>query len=270
MRSSSSRPLPNLSRLNLRRLIESMVARGADRAEPRRGQLLLESLEARQLMAGDVELMFTDGESTATSEPAAQTSAGLTSQRAAEGELAPDLVQFAKDLKTAGAVFYGAAWCPFCTQQKELFADGKDNLPFEEVTNPDRTLNALGVEKGISTFPTWIFPDGTRMTGVLSLETLSQQSGVPIPQGDQPTFEPIGDKAVNKTVLIGSPLHIPIDAYDPNGGPLTVTVSVDNPDLLEATVLSGNRSIRIDMNGYGDMVFELFEQRRANRSGPSR
>ncbi len=70
-------------------------------------------------------------------------------------------------------------------------------------------------------------------------------------------FEPIG----NLTVQIGSPLHIPIDAYDPDGGPLTVTVSVANPNLLEAVVLSGNRSIRIDMNGYGDMVFELFEQR---------
>ena len=78
-----------------------------------------------------------------------------------------------------------------------------------------------------------------------------------------PRSRPIG----NLTVQIGSPLHIPIDAYDPNGGPLTVTVEVGNPNLLEAVVLNGNQSIRIDMNGYGDMVFELFEQRAPTAAG---
>ncbi len=148
--------------------------------------------------------------------------------------------------------------------QKELFEDGKDNLPFIEVTNPDRTLNSIGIAEGINQFPTWKFPDGSDpLVGVQTLETLSQRSGVPIPQSEQPTFETVG----NVTVQIGSPLHIPIDAYDPDGGPLTVTVTVDNPALLEATVLTGNRSIRIDMTTYGDMVFELFEQRAPVASG---
>lgn len=240
---------------------------------PRRGGLMLETLERRQLMAGDMDLLCTDpaagagGTGGVVSQSQGATSSltpsSLTTTTTPEGEAAPDLQQFAEDLAAAGVVFYGADWCPACTVQKELFSDGKDNLPFIEVTNPDRSLNAIGQAEDVTEFPTWDFPNGTRLVGLQSLETLSTESGVPIPTSDQPTFEPIGDL----TVRVGSPLHVPIDAYDPGDGPLTVSVSVADPNLLEAFVLTGNRSIRIDLEGYGDMVFELFEQRAPTASG---
>ena len=255
MRSSSNRNSAK-PRSQVRQMLESLILGRNTRPESKRGRLLLESLEKRQLLAGDMDLLFTDGEPQPQAAPAAQ-SDGLQVVGQAEGELAPDLLQFAKDLADAGVQFFGAEWCPACTTQKELFDDGKDDLPFIEVTNPDRSLNSIGVAENISEFPTWDFPNGTRLVGVQTLETLSTTASVPIPQSEDPTFDTVGDV----TVQIGSPLHIPIDAYDPDGGPLTVTVSVDNPPLLEATVLSGNRSIRIDMEGYGDMVFEMFEQR---------
>ncbi|TWU31790.1 Ig-like domain-containing protein [Novipirellula artificiosorum] len=230
----------------------------------KRDRLLLESLEPRQLMAGDMEMLFTDGvTSSDTSAVQTSTTAVTTVDRSAEGEAAPDLVQFAKDLADAGVIFYGAHWCPPCSQQKALFEDGQDNLPFVEVTNPDRTPGQIAIDEGITSYPTWEFPDSSRLQGVQSLATLSARSGVPIPQSDQPVFEPIGDK----TVQIGAPLHIPVDAYDPDGGPLTVTVSVADSNLLEAVVLDGNRSIRIDMETYGDMVFELFENRAPAATG---
>ena len=141
--------------------------------------------------------------------------------------------------------------------------DGGDHVPFIEVTNPNRTLNAIGVENSINSFPTWVFADESRQEGVMSLADLSTRSGVAIPQSENPIFTPI----LNSNVNIGAPLHIPVDAYSPTGSPLTVTVSVDDPSLLEAQVLSGNRSIRIDMAGYGDMVLELFEQRAPRASG---
>ena len=97
----------------------------------------------------------------------------------------------------------------------------------------------------------------------MTLAELSSRSGVVIPQSENPSFVAIGDK----TVGIGAPLHVGVDAYSPLGGPLTVTVSVSDPNLLDAEVLSGNRSIRIDMEGYGDMVLELFEQRAPRASG---
>lgn len=247
---------------SVRQLLQNLILGESTPMNAKRGRLMLESLEQRQLLAGDMDLLSTDGNVNENDSAAAQTGAIQVAGQA-EGELKPDLVQFAKDLADAGVEFFGAGWCPACAQQKELFDDGKDNLPFIEVTNSDRSLNSVGIAENISQFPTWKFPGGSVLVGVQTLATLSQESGVAIPQSEQPTFEPIG----NVTVQIGSPLHIPIDAYDPDGGPLTVTVSVQDPGLLGATVLTGNRSIRIDMVTYGDMVFELFEQRAPVASG---
>lgn len=256
MPSSPKQPSPS-SRSHFRRLLDSIIGEKRQENDPQRGSLLLETLESRQMLAGDVELLFTDGTSDVADQSTAAETNILQSTRQAEGEAAPDLVEFAKRLADSGTQFFGAHWCPACTEQKELFADGKDNLPFIEVTNPDRTLNSIGSANNITQFPTWVFPDQSRETGVLSLQELSQRSGVAIPESEDPTFETIGDT----TIRLESPFHIPVDAYDPNGGPLTVTVSIDDPTIAEATVLSGNRSIRINMAGYGDMVFELFEQR---------
>ena len=250
---------------------------GARTSEAHRGRLLLESLEKRQLMAADMELLFTDGaaeepanqavqasvQATETGGQATETGGPRDFTGTGEGESAPDLVGFAKGLSQVGVVFYGAHWCPACTQQKELFGDGKNELPFVEVSNPDRSFNATATAEGITQIPTWDFPDGSRLTGVQTLQTLSQASGVAIPTSDQPTFQAIGDLTVNT----GSPLHVSIDAYDPGDGPLTTTVTVADSSLLEATVLTGNRSLRLDMTGYGDMVFELFEQRAPRASG---
>ncbi|MEO1529383.1 MAG: peptidylprolyl isomerase, partial [Planctomycetota bacterium] len=229
--------------------------------------LRLEGLEQRQLLAGDVELVGgevmgpIEAQSQVVAAPPA--TSGLVAVSEAEGEPAPDLVQFAQDLATAGVIFYGADWCPACTEQKQLFQDGGDDLPFIEVTNPDRSAGQIAIDNNITAYPTWVFPDTTRAEGVLTLQQLSDRSGVAIPQSEEPTFTEVPDQ----TALIGSPLHIPIDAYDPNGDALTTTVSVSDPNLLEAVVITGNRSIRIDMETYGDMIFQLFEQRAPRAAG---
>jgi cyclophilin family peptidyl-prolyl cis-trans isomerase len=172
-----------------------------------------------------------------------------------EGEAQPDLVAFAKALDQAGVQFFGAAWCPFCTEQKQLFEDGGKYLPFVEVTNPDRTPNSLATQNNVTTYPTWEFPNGQRVTGLQTLAQLSSLSGVAIPMSSTPSVETIP----NQQVLVGSPLHVPVDAYDPNGNPLTITVSSSNPALVTAQVLSGSRSARITTDGFGPMTFELFE-----------
>ena len=255
---NSSSPMSRRQRF-LKQLWSSLSGRGTRQPDASRSRLQLEPLEKRQLLAGDIELLFTEpttdlgiqGDATEVAD------AGLQAAGVGEGEAATDLVQFAKALDEAGVKYYGAAWCPACTQQKQLFEDGGQFLPFVEVTNPDRTLNAEGVANSIASFPTWIFADGTRVEQVMTLAELSSASGVVIPQSEDPSFATIGDQTVN----IGAPVHVAVDAYSPTGGPLTVTVSVSDPSLLEAQVLTGNRSIQIDMEGYGDMVFELFEGR---------
>ena len=76
-----------------------------------------------------------------------------------------------------------------------------------------------------------------------------------------PAFDPI-------TVLAGSPLHIPLNGLDADGDTLTYTAVSDDPSLLTPTVLEGNQSWRLEIEGtgsnsdlQGEMVFELFEQR---------
>src|SRR5690606_3841830 len=101
-------------------------------------------------LAGDVEMFSTTPSAAEDAYIPAQYDASTLE---AEGEAAPDLVAFAQALTDAGVTFYGAAWCPVCLQQKELFGDGKEELPFVEVTNPDRTSNAVGLAENITDYP---------------------------------------------------------------------------------------------------------------------
>jgi len=64
----------------------------------------------------------------------------------------------------------------------------------------------------------------------------------------------------NQTLLAGSPLHIPLNGFDPAGGQLTFTVESSDP-LVTAEVLTGNRSVRMEVDDFGAMTFELFESR---------
>ena len=212
-----------------------------------------ESLEGRQLMAVDSWSPLLGS----ASRQAEGEGIGSSVELRAEGEDVADLAAFAKALADSGTSFFGAFWCPHCLEQKNLFQDGAKFLPYVEVTNPDRTPNSIATSEGITQYPTWEFPDGSRLTGVQTLQTLSQRSGVAIPQSSRPSFETIADV----TVGTGSPLHIPVDAYDPNGNPLTISVTSSNPNLLTAQVLNGNRSVRMSVQNFGDMVFELFEDK---------
>ncbi|MFC1758608.1 peptidylprolyl isomerase [Planctomycetota bacterium] len=172
-----------------------------------------------------------------------------------------DLVAFAQAIAASGVTFYGAAWCPSCTAQKELFEDGGRYLPFIEVTNGDRSRNQIGIENNITTYPTWELADGRRHEGMMSLDELSAFTGIQIPTGDQPHLaSPKIAEGGTITVLAGSPLHIPLDGYDPNGDPLTYTVTTDDPSIVSGELRNENRRLRISTAGYGDMVFHLFDE----------
>ncbi len=71
-----------------------------------------------------------------------------------------------------------------------------------------------------------------------------------------PSLQPIADV----TLLSGSPLHIPLDGFEPSGQALSFTAT-SNSELVSTSVTKGNRSMRINVAGFGDMVFELFEKR---------
>lgn len=94
-----------------------------------------------------------------------------------------DYGEFAQCLKDKGLVFYGAFWCPHCQSQKKAFGDAAKILPYVECSTPDGQ-GQLDVckEKGINSYPTWTFPDGTKLEGEITFETLSQKSSCQLPQ----------------------------------------------------------------------------------------
>ena len=63
----------------------------------------------------------------------------------------------------------------------------------------------------------------------------------------------------NVTLLAGSPLAIPLDAADLDGDDLTFTATVANEQLVQTEIPTGNRSLRLNVAGFGEMVFELYE-----------
>lgn len=90
---------------------------------------------------------------------------------------------FATCLKETGTKFYGAFWCPHCQQQKKMFGSSAKKLPYIECS----TANGQGMldvckNAGVDSYPTWEFPDGSRVSGEQSLETLSQKSSCQLPQ----------------------------------------------------------------------------------------
>lgn len=71
-----------------------------------------------------------------------------------------------------------------------------------------------------------------------------------------PVLAPLADVVV----LSGSPLHIPLNGSDADGQTLVFSASSSNSDLA-TYIPDGNRSVEIDVEDFGVMTFELFEDK---------
>lgn len=90
---------------------------------------------------------------------------------------------FAQCLKDKGAVFYGASWCSYCNAQKDEFGDSKKLLPYVECSTPNGKGQVQKCRDAkIDGYPTWVFPDGSRQSGKVPLETLAEKTGCQLPQ----------------------------------------------------------------------------------------
>jgi len=171
-----------------------------------------------------------------------------------------DMVALAQAIAASGSIFYGAEWCPHCTDTKALFGDGGKYLPFVEVSNPDHTANQIAIDNNISTFPTWDFPGDIRREGSLTIEEIVQLSGITIPTGESIRLESIA----NQTNLTGGQaFYIPLDGYSPTGSDITYTVS-SSSGVINLSVMQGNKSLRMHSNSFGTMEFYLFEELASN------
>ncbi|MAF14108.1 MAG: hypothetical protein CMI53_04435 [Parcubacteria group bacterium] len=88
---------------------------------------------------------------------------------------------FAQCLTDNGVKMYGAYWCPHCETQKELFGNSFSKVDYIECSLPNQGGQTIECQKaGIGSYPTWEFNDGSRVTGSLSFQDLSSQTGCEI------------------------------------------------------------------------------------------
>lgn len=88
---------------------------------------------------------------------------------------------FAQCLGEKGATFYGAFWCPHCQKQKALFGRSAKKLPYVECSTRDgKGVLPVCEQAQIQSYPTWVFADGTRVSGEQTFETLSEKTTCPI------------------------------------------------------------------------------------------
>lgn len=93
------------------------------------------------------------------------------------------LDSFAQCIKDKGIIFYGAFWCPHCQATKSLFGNSAKLLPYVECSTADgQGQLQVCKDKGIKSYPTWVRPDGTTITGEHTLQELSDFSGCPLSQ----------------------------------------------------------------------------------------
>ncbi|WP_158545487.1 Ig-like domain-containing protein [Bremerella cremea] len=216
------------------------------------GQPVMQQLESREMMDASMgnQALALEGESLTVN--------GVTYENV-------DMIALAKAFAASGAKMYGADWCPHCTVMKEKFGEGKYYLPFVEVSNYKHQTNSIGVEKNITSYPTWVFHEGTanevRLTGDShTLEELINAAGISVPQSEPLYFAEIPDHLELKA---GQSYHIALDGYSPTGQNLTYTVTTSN-GTIETSVLQNNRSLRVSTVRFGDMEFHLFEDEVGN------
>jgi thiol-disulfide isomerase/thioredoxin len=90
---------------------------------------------------------------------------------------------FANCLKSKGVIFYGAYWCPHCQATKRMFGNSAKLLPYVECSLPNQGgQNQTCNDKGITGYPTWVFPDGSRLSGEHTLQELADKSSCTLPQ----------------------------------------------------------------------------------------
>lgn len=84
---------------------------------------------------------------------------------------------FAKCLADKKVTMYGAYWCSHCQNQKKLFGQSFQYVPYVECTQETKKCE----DQKITGYPTWIFEDGSRIEGEATFQQLSDKTSCPTP-----------------------------------------------------------------------------------------
>lgn len=90
---------------------------------------------------------------------------------------------FAQCIGHSGSRMYGLYWCTHCAEQKEMFGDSFQYIPYTEcgIKGQAHGETPECTAAGVKQFPTWEFPDRERHEGVLPLDVLAQKTGCALP-----------------------------------------------------------------------------------------
>lgn len=98
--------------------------------------------------------------------------AGVYANQGEQGLAAP----LASHLRQQGAKMYGAYWCPHCQEQKAMFGEAVNQVPYVECDpRPQNAQPLVCQAKQIRSYPTWEIK-GKLFEGVRSLAELAQIS----------------------------------------------------------------------------------------------
>lgn len=87
----------------------------------------------------------------------------------------------AQCISNSGAKFYGAFWCPHCQATKALFGKSAKLLPYVECSTADgKKQLPICTDQDIKGYPTWIFSDGSRLSGEQTLQALADKTNCSI------------------------------------------------------------------------------------------
>jgi len=93
-----------------------------------------------------------------------------------------ELITFANCIKDSGAKFYGASWCSHCQNQKAVFGEAARYLPYIECATPDNEGQVQEcTDAEITSYPTWVFSDGSHLPGERSFAVLAEKTGCASP-----------------------------------------------------------------------------------------
>jgi glutaredoxin len=84
---------------------------------------------------------------------------------------------FGKCVGASGAKMYGASWCPHCNDQKHLFGNSWRFVDYVECSTPDgKGETDVCKAANVTSYPTWIFADGSKNLGAMTFEELAART----------------------------------------------------------------------------------------------
>lgn len=145
--------------------------------------------------------------------------------------------EVAKCLTQKGVIMYGAYWCPHCANQKKIIGDDFQFIHYQECDDAGTGGNhKLCIEKGVTSYPTWIFPGQGNLVGEQQPATLAKLANCDdkLPQEDKDKLKQAEDNAAkaNAAKPAGS-------TTTPAGASATVPTSTPGVAATATTATSG-------------------------------